>query len=106
VKVDKEHVEKFRALLNQFGDMYVNDAFGCSHRAHSSIVGSNHEFRVSGHLLSKEILYFNGVLNNPQRPLAAIVGGAKVGDKMLLLENLINKVDKLLIGGAMANSFV
>lgn len=55
MKVDKEHVEKFRALLNQFGDMYVNDAFGCSHRAHSSIVGSNHEFRVSGHLLSKEI---------------------------------------------------
>lgn len=61
---------------------------------------------MSGNLLSKEILYFNGVLNNPQRPLAAIVGGAKVGDKMLLLENMINKVDKLLIGGAMANSFV
>lgn len=69
-------------------------------------MGSSHEFRASGHLLSKEIEYFNGVLNNPSRPLAAIVGGAKVGDKMLLLENLINRVDKLLIGGAMANSFV
>jgi len=56
--------------------------------------------------LSKEIDYFGKVLNNPSRPLAAIVGGAKVGDKMLLLENMINKVDKLLIGGAMANSFV
>lgn len=100
-----EEVKKFRELLNQFADLYVNDAFGCSHRKHSSIVGSNHELRAAGHLLSKEMLYFNKVLTSPDTPLAAIVGGSKVSDKILLLENLISRVNILVIGGAMANSF-
>lgn len=75
VKASKEDVEKFRASLTKLGDVYVNDAFGTAHRAHSSMVGVNLEQRASGFLLKKELQYFAKALENPDRPFLAIVGG-------------------------------
>jgi phosphoglycerate kinase len=105
-KADKDAVEKFRASLSKLGDVYVNDAFGAAHRAHSSIVGVKLDQRAAGFLMKKELDYFGKVLENPERPFLAILGGAKVSDKIQLIENLLDKVNALIIGGGMAFTFL
>ncbi|KAI3643342.1 hypothetical protein MP228_012897 [Amoeboaphelidium protococcarum] len=105
VKANKEDVEKFRQSLSQLGDVYVNDAFGTAHRAHSSVVGIKLETRAAGFLMKKELDFFGMALENPQRPFLAIIGGAKVSDKIQLIENLLDKVNAMIIGGGMAFTF-
>lgn len=96
----------FARQLAQHGDIFVNDAFGTAHRAHASNVGvSEHLPAVAGLLLEKEIDYLATTLETPQRPFVAILGGAKVSDKINVIEALLSKVDTLLIGGGMANTF-
>jgi phosphoglycerate kinase len=94
--------------LAKLGDIYVNDAFGSAHRAHASTEGVTHYIKTSaaGFLLAKEMEFFDKVLHAPERPLVAILGGAKVSDKILVLENLLNLVDTLIIGGGMAYTFM
>ncbi|MBC1433790.1 phosphoglycerate kinase [Listeria rocourtiae] len=88
------------------GDVFVNDAFGTAHRAHASNVGiASNLDSAAGFLMEKEIKFIGGVVDNPTRPLVAILGGAKVSDKIGVIENLIEKADKLLIGGGMAYTF-
>lgn len=92
--------------LAKLGDVFVNDAFGSAHRAHSSTVGiADYLPAVAGFLLEKEITYLANTVENPARPFVAILGGAKVSDKIAVIESLLGKVDKLLIGGGMANTF-
>lgn len=88
--------------------IYVNDAFGTAHRAHSSTEGISHHVNeaVAGFLMEKEIKFLNGTLEHPEKPFVAILGGAKVSDKIGVIENLLDKVDKILIGGGMAYTFV
>jgi phosphoglycerate kinase len=105
VKADPKAVEVFRASLSKLGDVYVNDAFGTAHRAHSSMVGVNLPEKVSGFLMSAELEAFAKVVDNPKRPLLAILGGAKISDKIPLINNLIEKADEIIIGGAMAFTF-
>ncbi|MCU0496923.1 MAG: phosphoglycerate kinase [Anaerolineae bacterium] len=101
-KNDPDLAQKMAAL----GDIFVNDAFGTAHRAHASNVGvSTHLPAYSGLLMEKEIDYLATALENPQRPFVAILGGAKVSDKIAVIEALLDKCDKLLIGGGMANTF-
>lgn len=106
VKATKEEIEKFQSSLTKLGDIYVNDAFGTAHRAHSSMVGVKLEQRACGFLLKKELQYFAKALESPERPFLAILGGAKVSDKILLIENLLDKVDEMIIGGGMAFTFL
>jgi len=106
VKADKEAVAAFRASLAKLGDVYVNDAFGTAHRAHSSMVGEGFAVKASGFLVAKELTAFAKVLNCPQKPVLAILGGAKVSDKILLIKNMLDKVDKMIIGGGMAYTFL
>jgi phosphoglycerate kinase len=97
----------FGKALASLGDAFVNDAFSCSHRAHASIVGINpHLPSAAGRLLAEEEAALSRTLSTPNRPLAALVGGSKVSTKITLLGNLCAKVDKLIIGGAMANTFL
>jgi len=97
----------FARQLASLGDIYVNDAFGTAHRAHASTEGVTHYLPgVAGFLMEKEINFLGSALENPRRPFAAIIGGAKVSDKIAVLERLINMVDVLLIGGGMANTFL
>ncbi|KAF3929151.1 hypothetical protein AA313_de0200780 [Arthrobotrys entomopaga] len=105
VKADKAKVEEFRKGLTALGDVYINDAFGTAHRAHSSMVGVELPQKASGFLVKKELEYFAKALENPERPFLAILGGAKVSDKIQLIDNLIPKVNKLIIGGGMAFTF-
>ncbi|MFT5197936.1 MAG: phosphoglycerate kinase [Planctomycetota bacterium] len=91
----------------KLGDVFINDAFGASHRAHSSVSGiANYLPSAAGLLLEKEVQAFGRVLHNPTRPFVAILGGAKVSDKLTVIENLIDKVDVLLVGGGMAYTFL
>lgn len=93
--------------LATHGDIYVNDAFGTAHRAHASNVGVSEILpAVAGFLVENEIKYIKENLDNPKHPFVAILGGAKVSDKIGVIENLMNKVDKIIIGGAMANTFL
>jgi phosphoglycerate kinase len=93
--------------MAKLGDVYVNDAFGSAHRAHSSTEGvARYLPAVSGLLMEKEIDYLATALESPKRPFVAILGGAKVSDKIAVIEALLGKVDKLLIGGGMANTFL
>jgi phosphoglycerate kinase len=101
----KEAIAAFRASLTKLGDVYVNDAFGTAHRAHSSMVGVTHAQRASGFLMQVELDYFNKALSSPDRPFLAIMGGAKVADKIQLIENLLDKVNIMIIGGGMAYTF-
>jgi phosphoglycerate kinase len=102
-KGDAKLAQEFAAL----GDVFVNDAFGSAHRDHSSVCGpARHLPSAGGLLLQKEIDAFQRVLNNPARPFAAILGGAKVSDKLKVIDNLLDKVDRLLIGGGMAYTFL
>lgn len=91
-KADPEKVKEFRKGLTSLGDVYVNDAFGTAHRAHSSMVGVELSQRASGYLVKKELEYFAKALEHPERPFLAILGGAKVSDKIQLIENMLDKV--------------
>jgi phosphoglycerate kinase len=104
-KADPEKTKAFRASLTKLGDVYVNDAFGTAHRAHSSVVGVDLPERVAGFLMQKELDAFSGVLETPKRPVLAILGGAKVADKIPLIRNLLDKADELIIGGGMTFTF-
>ncbi len=95
------------AALAHLGDLFVNDAFGSAHRAHASTTGvAAHLPSVAGLLMEKELNYLGGALEDPERPFIAILGGAKVSDKITVIEKLIHKVDAILIGGGMANTFL
>jgi len=106
VKADKEDVKKFRASLAKLGDIYVNDAFGTAHRAHSSMVGEGYTTKAAGLLVAKELDAFAKVLDTPAKPVLAILGGAKVSDKIQLIENMLDKVDSMIVGGGMAYTFL
>lgn len=105
VKADPKAVEAFRASLSKLGDVYVNDAFGTAHRAHSSMVGVNLPEKVAGFLMEAELKAFAAVLNNPKRPMLAILGGAKIADKIPLINNLLDRANEIIIGGGMAFTF-
>lgn len=127
IKADKEKVAEFRKGLTALGDVYISmfffpfplssfsrllislllldDAFGTAHRAHSSMVGVDLPQKAAGFLVKKELDYFAQALENPKRPFLAILGGAKVSDKIQLIDNLISKVDSLIITGGMAFTF-
>lgn len=106
-KEEEKGGEEFAKSLAALGEVYVSDAFGTAHRAHASMVGVAKEMpAVAGFLLEKEIASMGKVLANPPRPFVSILGGAKVSDKMGVIKNLLPQVDKLLIGGAMANTFL
>ncbi len=95
------------AALARLGDLFVNDAFGSAHRAHASTTGvAAHLPSVAGLLMEKELNYLGGALDDPESPFIAILGGAKVSDKIAVIEKLIHKVDAILIGGGMANTFL
>lgn len=97
----------FARQLADLADIYVNDAFGSAHRAHASTEGVTHYLpSVAGLLLEKEVRYLNGLIANPPRPFAAIVGGAKVSSKIAALGHLLPKIDLLFLGGGMANTFL
>ena len=104
---EEKNDEEFSKELASLADIYVNDAFGTAHRAHSSTAGVA-EFlpAVSGFLIEKEIEFLGKALENPQRPFVAILGGAKVSDKIGVIESLLEKVDTLIIGGGMAYTFM
>ncbi|MBA4137041.1 MAG: phosphoglycerate kinase [Opitutus sp.] len=102
---DKSAIAAFCASLSKLGDVYVNDAFGTAHRAHSSMVGVNLPEKAAGFLMEAELKAFAAVLDHPQRPLLAILGGAKIADKIPLINNLIERADEIIIGGGMAFTF-
>lgn len=106
-KEEEKNVDEFAKELASLGDLYVNDAFGTSHRSHASNVGvSKYLPSAVGFLVEKEIDIMGKALENPDRPFIAILGGAKVSDKIGVIENLIDKVDTILIGGGMAYTFL
>lgn len=106
-ELEEKNDLEFAKKLARFGEIFVNDAFGSAHRAHASTEGVTHYLpAVSGYLIKKEIEALDGAINNPKRPLVAIVGGSKVSSKIDVLNSLIDKVDTLLIGGGMAYTFV
>ncbi len=97
----------FAAALAQLGDIYVDDAFGTAHRAHASIVGiPRHLPAVAGLLMEREVHYLGTVAESPERPFALVLGGAKMSDKLLILEHLLDRTDVICVGGAMANTFL
>ena len=103
---EEENNPEFAKKLASFADIYVNDAFGTAHRAHSSTAGvADYLPAVSGFLIEKELKFLGSSLENPERPFVAILGGAKVSDKIGVIENLLEKVDTLIIGGGMAYTF-
>lgn len=103
----KEKQQAMAQKLASYGDLFVNDAFGTAHRAHAStaVICQYLEECVAGFLLEKEITYLGGAVENPERPFVAILGGAKVSDKLAVVRNLLTKVDVLIIGGGMAYTF-
>jgi len=105
-KADKDKTAAFRASLAKLADIYCSDAFGTAHRGHSSMVGEGYPVKCCGFLVAKELDAFAKVLDNPGRPLTAILGGAKVSDKIQLIKNLLDKVNVMIIGGGMAFTFL
>lgn len=106
-KGEEKNNPEFTKALISYCDIAVNDAFGVSHRPHASIVGVGQSVpMVAGILLQKEIDFLSNVIDNPERPFAAIIGGAKIADKIQVIANLMEKADVILIGGGMANTFV
>src|SRR6185503_15314396 len=105
---EEENDDRFSKALATLGDVYINDAFGAAHRAHASTVGITKFIpaSVAGFLLKKEIEYLEGAVENPVRPFVAILGGAKVSGKIGVIENLGKRVDKVIIGGGMAFTFL
>ena len=106
-KEETKNVDEFSQELASLADLFVNDAFGTAHRAHCSNVGVTKYIQpaVAGYLIEKEINYLGNAVNSPVRPLVAILGGSKVSSKISVIENLLKKVDKLIIGGGMAYTF-
>lgn len=104
---EEENDREFAKALASLADIYVNDSFSCSHRAHASITGVT-EFLPSyaGFLLHDEVANIQNIILEPQKPIAAIIGGSKISTKLELLENLVQKMDMVIIGGAMANTFL
>jgi phosphoglycerate kinase len=104
---EEKNDEEFARSLAKLADVYVNDAFGAAHRAHASTVGITKFLpSAAGFLLKKEIEYLKGAVDNPVKPFVAILGGAKVSGKIGVLENLVGKVDKVIVGGGMAFTFI
>ena len=108
VKGEKKNSPELAEKLAALGDVYVMDAFGAAHRAHASTEGAVRKAKIAcaGPLMAAELAAFAKVQDNPQRPLAAIIGGSKVSTKLALLENLLTKVDRLIVGGGIANTFL
>jgi phosphoglycerate kinase len=104
-KADPEAVKAFRASLSRLGDVFVNDAFGTAHRAHSSMVGIELPRRAAGYLMKKELDFLGDAVESPTRPFVAIIGGAKVSGKIDVIESLLPRVNTLLVGGGMAFTF-
>ena len=108
-KEEEKNDAAFAKQLAKLGDLYVNDAFGTAHRQHASTYGAAEVIgsgkRACGFLIEKELKFLGDALNHPQRPFIAILGGAKVSDKIAVIENLLAKADTILIGGAMAYTF-
>ncbi len=105
-KEEEKNDPDFGKKLASFADIFVNDAFGTAHRAHASTAGlADYLPSVCGYLIGKELSFMGGALENPKRPFVAILGGAKVSDKIGVIENLLDKVDTLIIGGGMAYTF-
>ena len=105
VKASKDEIKAFRKSLTKLAELYVNDAFGTAHRAHSSMVGIDVKTRAAGFLLKKELTYFSKILESPEKPLTVIMGGAKVADKIQLIMKMLELVDEMIIGGGMAFTF-
>ena len=105
LKADPAKEAAFRASLTKLGDVFVNDAFGTAHRAHSSMVGVSLADKAAGFLMEAELKAFAAVLDHPKRPLLAILGGAKIADKIPLINNLLEKANEIIIGGGMAFTF-
>jgi len=106
-KKESSNDPELGAYWASLGDVFVNDAFGTAHRAHASNVGiASHLDSAAGFLVEKELRYIGDAVDNPDRPFVAILGGAKVSDKIAVIENLLNKADKVLIGGGMAYTFM
>ncbi len=107
-KEETKNLPEFSQDLASIADVYVNDAFGSAHRAHCSTAGITEYIKDTavGYLMEKEIRYLGNAVNDPVRPFVAILGGAKVADKLNVIENLLNKVDTLIIGGGMAYTFL
>jgi phosphoglycerate kinase len=105
VKASPEAVAEFQRKLASYGDVFVFDAFAAAHRGHSSVVGVKLPVRAAGFLMKKELEYFAKALEAPARPFLSILGGAKVKDKIQLINNLLDKVDEMIIGGGMAYTF-
>jgi phosphoglycerate kinase len=104
---EEKNDPEFARRLAGLADLYVNDAFGSAHRAHASTAGiADYLPAVSGFLMEAELQALGGMLQHPKRPLAAVIGGAKVSSKIAVLENLLNVADEFLIGGGMANTFL
>lgn len=105
-KEEEKNDPAFSKALASLADIYVNDAFGTAHRAHASTAGvADYLPAVCGYLIQKEIKIMGDALNNPKRPFVAILGGAKVSDKIGVIKNLLDKVDTLIVGGGMAYTF-
>jgi len=105
-KADPEKTKAFRESIRKLADVFCSDAFGTAHRAHSSMMGEGYDVKCAGFLVAKELDAFAKVLNEPARPVLAILGGAKVSDKIQLIMNLIDKVDMMIVGGGMAYTFL
>ena len=107
-KEETKNIPEFSQELASLAEVYVNDAFGSAHRAHCSTAGVTDYIKDTavGYLMEKEIRYLGNAVNDPERPFVAILGGAKVADKLNVIENLLNKVDTLIIGGGMAYTFL
>jgi phosphoglycerate kinase len=106
-KEEEKNVPEFAQKLAAYGDIYVNDAFGTAHRAHASTEGVTKFIRTcaAGYLMEKELKYLAGAIDNPKRPLCAILGGSKISGKIDVLDNLMTKADRILIGGGMMFTF-
>jgi 3-phosphoglycerate kinase len=104
---EEQNEDRFSKQLADLADIYVNDAFGTAHRAHASTVGvAQYLPAVCGFLIKKELDFLGGALDHPKRPLVAILGGSKVSDKIGVIENLIEKADRIIVGGGMAYTFI
>jgi phosphoglycerate kinase len=107
IKGETKNDQNMAEQLSLLGDVFVNDAFGSAHRAHASTEGvAQHLPAVAGFLMEKELEYLGGALEEPKHPFVAIMGGAKISDKIAVIESLLTKVDVILVGGGMANTFL